>query len=221
VVAAHPDDEVLGMGGTIARHTACGDAVHVVFLGDGVSSRGNVEKALLEERKSCALRACKILGANVLSFEALPDNQFDSVPLLSVVKTVEEVKKATDPQVIYTHHAGDLNIDHRVVCQAVLTAFRPLPSETFGEIRAFEVNSSTEWGGRGGLEPFVPDTYVDISPYLSKLEESCRCYSKEIRKDPHARSMEAVRYSAFRRGREVGVYAAEAFMTLRRILRNA
>lgn len=219
VVAAHPDDEVLGMGGTIARHIDDGDSVNILFLGHGVGSRGSSLPQEISKRKSSAKKACTVLGAQILGVETFPDNAFDSVTFLEIVKAVEKAKAQVGPDIVYTHHGGDLNIDHRISCQAVLTAFRPQPREIYSEIRCFEVNSSTAWGGMAGLQPFLPDTYVDISMYLEKLLEAYGCYDEEIRPEPHARSLESLRISALHRGREVGFAAAEAFVTLRRIIR--
>jgi len=219
IVAAHPDDEVLGCGGTIVRHVKEGDSAHVLFLGDGVSSRGNSDPNLATARRESAVKACEALGAAIVGFEKFPDNMFDTVPLLDIVRVVESAKKEINPQIIYTHHGGDLNIDHRITCQAVLTAFRPQPNEDFFEIRAFETNSSTEWSTFAIIPPFIPDTFVDISQYLDKLLNAYSCYAKEIREEPHARSLEALKIAALRRGREAGLHAAEAFMSLRRIIR--
>ena len=219
IIAAHPDDEVLGCGGTIARHVKEGDPVHILFLGDGVSSRGNPDIKMIAARKKSAVKACEVLGAAIVGFEKFPDNMFDTVPLLDITRVVESAKREVNPQIIYTHHGGDLNIDHRITCQAVLTAFRPQPDEQFSEIRAFETNSSTEWSTSAIMPLFIPDTFVDISKYLDKLLDAYACYADEIREEPHARSLEALKIAALRRGREAGLHAAEAFMTIRRILR--
>ena len=219
IVAAHPDDEVLGCGGTIARHVKEGESVYILFLSDGVSSRGNSDTKMIAARKKNAAKACKVLGAVIVGFEKFPDNMFDTVPLLDVVRIVESAKTEINPQIIYTHHGGDLNIDHRITCQAVLTAFRPQPDEEFSEIRAFETNSSTEWSTSAIMPPFIPDTFVDVSKYLDNLLNAYACYADEMREEPHARSIEALKIAALRRGREAGLQAAEAFMTLRRIYR--
>jgi LmbE family N-acetylglucosaminyl deacetylase len=219
IIAAHPDDEVLGCGGTIARHVKEGDSVHILFLGDGVSSRGNPDIKTIAARKKSAVKACEVLGAAIVGFEKFPDNMFDTVPLLDITRVIESAKKEVNPQLIYTHHGGDLNVDHRITCQAVLTAFRPQPDEDFSEIRAFETNSSTEWSASVIMPPFIPDTFVDISQYLDKLLNAYSCYADEIRDEPHARSFEALKIATLRRGREAGLHAAEAFMTLRRIYR--
>ena len=220
VVAGHPDDEVLGCGGTIARHVKEGDSVHVLFLADGVSSRRDSDnKKLVTARKKSAVKACEVLGSAIVGFEKFPDNMFDTVPLLDIVRVVESAKKEINPQIIYTHHGGDLNIDHRITCQAVLTAFRPQPNEKFSEIRSFEINGSTEWSISTIMPAFIPDTFVDITKYVDKLLNAYVCYADEIREEPHARSTEALKGAVLRRGREAGLHAAEAFMTLRRIYR--
>jgi LmbE family N-acetylglucosaminyl deacetylase len=219
VVAAHPDDEVLGMGGTIARHNADGDLVHVLFLADGVSSRQNVAVEDQERRRAAAERACQILGARILAFKTFPDNSFDSVPFLTIVKAVEQAKLAIEPHLIYTHHGGDLNVDHRVTARAVMTAFRPQPHDIYTEICAFEVGSSTEWSHPALTSVFSPDCFVDITAYLKAKQRAYQCYTEEVREDPHARSVESVHVTALYRGRQVGVDAAEAFVTLKRIRR--
>jgi LmbE family N-acetylglucosaminyl deacetylase len=219
VVAAHPDDEVLGMGGTIARHRANGDQVNVLFLADGVGSRQNADGEHWERRRDAAEKACQLLGAKICAFEAFPDNAFDSVASLSIVKAVEQAKLAIGPDLIYTHHGGDLNVDHRVTARAVMTAFRPQPHETYTEICAFEVGSSTEWSHPALTSTFIPDCFVDITAYLETKLRAYQCYSEEVRPDPHARSLESVHIAACYRGRQVGVHAAEAFVTLKRIRR--
>ena len=218
VVAAHPDDEVLGMGGTILRHTEQGNSVGVLFLADGVGSRGQDARAA-ESRKRAAQAACKVLGADIVGFETLPDNAFDTVPLLRIARLVEQAKQAVDPSLVYTHHGGDLNIDHHLTCRATLTAFRPQPQETYAAVYAFEVNSSTEWSHPTLGAPFLPDTYVNIATQLDTVLQAYRCYAEEVREEPHTRSVEAVRIAARHRGRQVGLEAAEAFVTLKRVIR--
>jgi len=219
IVAAHPDDEVLGMGGAIARYVHAGDAVYVLFLGDGVTSRGEMKEKEVLFRRDCAEQAARILGANIFSFGTFPDNRFDTVSFLDIVQFVEKAKNEVRPDKIFTHHGGDLNIDHRLTLQAVLTAFRPQPQERFSAIYSFEVNSSTEWSHPAILPVFVPDTFVDIAPFVKKKLEAYSCYEAEVRPDPHARSLKAVECLAQKRGREVGLEYAEAFMTLRHIVR--
>jgi LmbE family N-acetylglucosaminyl deacetylase len=216
VVAAHADDEVLGCGGTIARHVAEGDVVHVIFMADGVGSRGCVQSAELEARNQARDAALKILGVTEWHALDFPDNRMDSVPLLDVVQALEPILRKIQPERVYTHHHGDLNVDHRVTHQAVLTACRPLPGSRVREILAFEVMSSTEWA-TPGLAPFVPNAFVDISTYLPKKLEALAAYEQEMRLSPHSRSTEHLEALAKNRGNSVGVKAAEAYEIVRMI----
>lgn len=214
VVAAHSDDEALGCGGTISRHAAAGDAVHLVFLADGVTSRTGTSGVGLPEREAAAAQAHKCLGVRSVSYLGFPDNRLDSVPLLEIVQRLEEVLAPLAPEVVYTHHHGDLNVDHRITHEAVMTACRPLPGATVREIYAFEVMSSTEWGGPG-VVPFVPQLSVDITPHLDTKLAALAAYQLEMRPAPHSRSIEHIRALALHRGHSVGVHAAEAFMVVR------
>lgn len=216
IVAAHADDEALGCGGTIARHVAEGDAVHAVFMADGVNSRTNTAIGDLERRMAAARQAHEILGLQHVEYLGLPDNCMDSLPLLNIVKALESVIQSIAPQVIYTHHDGDLNIDHRITHNAVMTACRPLPGSTVQEIFSFEVLSSTEWS-TPYQEPFLPNMFVDISDYLDKKLRALQAYQLEMRTRPHSRSIEHAEYLARHRGHSVGVGAAEAFMAIRQI----
>ncbi len=214
VVAAHADDEVLGCGGTIARHVAEGDSVHVVFLADGVSSRTQFDQSNLTERESAAESARKMLGIQKNYYLGLPDNSLDSIPLIKVIKSLEPIVSGIAPNIIYTHHCGDLNIDHRITHQAVLTACRPIPKSSVCEIYAFEVLSSTEWAA-STTEPFLANHYVDISEYLTTKLGALGAYQLEMRETPHSRSIQHVEYLAYHRGYTAGVAAAEAFVTIR------
>ncbi|MDR1349666.1 MAG: PIG-L family deacetylase [Zoogloeaceae bacterium] len=218
VVAAHADDEVLGCGGTLARHAQEGDMVHVVFLADGVGSRSFTPPSArcreLQERKNAAVEAQRILGIQSAHYLDFPDNRLDSLPLLDIVQALESVLKKIAPQVIYTHHHGDLNIDHRIAHEAVLTACRPQPGESVQAIYAFEVMSATEWNAPAA-EPFLPQMHVNIAPFLDKKIAALTAYHEEMRAPPHSRSLEHLRALAVHRGMSAGVEAAEAFMVVR------
>lgn len=213
VVAAHPDDEALGCGGTIARHAREGAAVHVVFMTDGVGARGS--SAGDRERQAAANAALKLLGAQPPVFLDFPDNQLDTVPFLAVVKKVEEAVSRTNPSIIYTHHSGDLNIDHQITQRAVMTACRPMPGSGVREIYGFEVLSSTEWAAPAQDGPFLPVRFVGIYAFLDQKLEALRCYAHEMREFPHSRSYETVKALAVLRGSNNGLRAAEAFTVLR------
>lgn len=215
VVAAHPDDEALGCGGTLARHAMAGDDVDILFLADGVGSRGSREA--LEARRQAARSAATILGVRPPRFDDLPDNCMDTVPLLDIVQRVETVVRAVEPEHIYTHHVGDLNIDHRLTAQAVLTACRPMAGSPVRSIHAFEVPSSTEWAAPTGATAFLPQRFVDIGAVLERKIAALAAYEIEMRAFPHPRSVEAITALARWRGAAAGLSAAEAFMVIREI----
>jgi LmbE family N-acetylglucosaminyl deacetylase len=149
---------------------------------------------------------------------AFPDNALDSVPLLTVVKHIEAVAAQVQPDLVYTHHGGDLNVDHQQVCRAVLTAFRPQPGASVREIRTFEVPSSTEWSHPSVTAPFQPTLYVDVSGTWSAKEAALAAYAEELRVAPHARSLQGLDALSCLRGAQVGVSRAEAFCVLRRLV---
>lgn len=223
VIVAHPDDEVLGCGGTIARMVSEGRAVHILFMADGETSRisgsGQMpDPGRLAARNAAAEAACKILGCASIKTLALPDNQLDGVGLLDVVKHIEAFVQRHQPSTVLTHHAGDLNIDHSLTHDAVITACRPQPGHPVKELLFFEVPSSTEWRPPGSAEPFNPDWFVDISMTLATKLEALEAYEAEIRAFPHPRSLKAVEALARWRGATVGVEAAEAFALGRKLI---
>jgi N-acetylglucosamine malate deacetylase 1 len=218
VVAAHPDDEALGCGGAIALHAQTGADVQVVFMTDGVNSRDKVKKFEVEERRSAAREASKILGAQTPIFLSFPDNQMDTVSLLEIIKPLEKIIDQHQPQIVYTHHSGDLNIDHKITHQAVMTACRPQPNSTVREIYSFEVLSSTEWS----LESeniFKANCFLDINSVKGKKIASINAYKNEMREFPHSRSIKSVEALITLRGSSVGLANAEGFM-LKRMIRS-
>lgn len=221
VVAAHPDDEVLGCGGTVTRLAREGHDIYILVLGEGSTSRSQQREqadiSLVDALHENSLAAAKILGAKELFMRNLPDNRFDTVPLLDIVKLVEELVTGLTPEVIYTHHGGDLNIDHALTHRAVLTATRPLKGQPVREIYTFEVPSSTEWAFHR-LEPiFRPNVFEDVSDTLDIKLKALSCYETETRPFPHPRSPEALRAIARRWGSVVGHEAVEAFELVRAI----
>jgi N-acetylglucosamine malate deacetylase 1 len=216
-IVAHPDDEVLACGATLARHAQEGAEVQALILASGLTSRGHAEVAALEHLKSESRSAAAKLGISKIEFADLPDNQMDTVPLLSIVQRVEAFLKVFRAERIYTHHGGDLNIDHRLTYQAVLTACRPLPGTTAREILAGEVNSATEWAPPVGFSPFVPTEFTDVSGTLDQKLAAMACYAGEVRPWPHPRSLRSIEALALWRGTQCGFSAAEAFVTLRRL----
>lgn len=216
-VAAHPDDEALGCGGTLARHVAQGDEVQVVFLADGVGSRGGDTRVENDGRQSAAERALAALGVARWHSLLLRDNGLDSYPLLDLIKPIEAFLRTFPAEILYTHHGGDLNIDHQLTHRAVLTACRPVPGQSVRSIYCYEVLSSTEWG-IGGSPVFRPNYFVDITPYWPQKLGALEAYASEMREFPHARSMRAVEALATLRGCSVGVAYAEAFMLERTLV---
>jgi LmbE family N-acetylglucosaminyl deacetylase len=220
-VAAHPDDEVLGCGGTLARMATEGDQVHILLLADGESARqassseGVPEK--IGRRRQSAQAAADVLGASSVEVHALPDNRLDGIDRLEIIKLVENFLSKHNPEIVFTHFSGDLNIDHRRVHEAVVTASRPLPSGSVRELLFFEVPSATEWGSVGSAEAFRPNWFVDISGTMETKLRALACYQDEMREFPHPRSVQAIEALARWRGASSGLNAAEAFVLGRKI----
>jgi LmbE family N-acetylglucosaminyl deacetylase len=219
VIVAHPDDEVLGAGGIIAKHTKKGDKVKVIFLATGISSRfegkktTNVIKKKIVKLQKDAKKALKILGVTNCTFYKFPDNKMDSVPLLDIVKVIENEIKIIKPKRIFTHHREDLNIDHRTVFNATLTACRPIEG-IVDEIISFEVPSSTEWNYP---VTFNPNYFVNIEKELDKKIKAMKAYKNEIKDFPHPRSAKYLEHNCFRWGSVSGNHCAEAFEIIRKI----
>jgi LmbE family N-acetylglucosaminyl deacetylase len=219
VVVAHTDDETLGLGGTIARHSSMGDNVYGIAMTDGVSARNNRTNQKIKIRKKASISAGKIIGLKWIRGGSFADNGMDNVPLLKIIKVIENAKSKINPSLIYTHCSNDLNIDHRIVCEATLTAFRPQPNESWTEIRTFEVPSSTDYGHRSITGFFHPNLYVNISNTWDKKLKALTKYKMEMRDKPHSRSLEGLKNLAKYRGNQVGLQYAEAFEIIRKIQR--
>ena len=220
ILAAHPDDEVLGCGGTIAKLVDEGATVNVAFLADGFSSReGDESNQLLERemRRGAAKKACDILGVKTVWFGDFPDNSMDTLPLLQIAKSVEGLVAQFKPDTIFTHHGGDVNIDHCCLHRALVVACRPQLGHSVKTIMCFEVPSSTEWQLPGSAPAFLPNWYVDISTTLERKLNALDAYETELRPWPHSRSRKGVEHLARWRGATIGVDAAEAFMLGRKI----
>ncbi len=222
IIAAHPDDEVLGCGGSIAKWTANGDKVNILIAAEGITSRDNnrnigKRKNALSDLRSSSQKAAKILGANSVSIFDFPDNRMDSIDLLDVVKKIGHHIEKLRPQIIVTHHAGDLNIDHQIIHKAVITFCRPQPSFYVKKILTFEIPSSTEWQSPQNNTPFIPNWFEDITITLDKKIKALNAYKSEMRNWPHSRSVESIKYLSKWRGASVGLEAAESFMLVRNI----
>ena len=217
-VFAHPDDEVLAAGGTLARLAASGVPVHVLILATGLAARGEAAPEQYSKLRGEAERAVlSVLGCRSIAFGDFPDNRMDSVARLDVIKRVEAFVEETEADSVFTHHPGDINLDRGVVARAVMTATRPVPGSRIRRVWAGEVISSSEWGVPA--ERFVPNAWIDISATLAKKRDALACYEGELREFPHPRSLEALEHHARLRGSECGVAAAEAFQILREVVR--
>jgi LmbE family N-acetylglucosaminyl deacetylase len=215
-IVAHPDDEVLGAGGTLARHAASGDQVQLLFLADGTGSRGEDLRAV-GRRARAARAAAAALGASEPTFLKFPDNRLDQIDLLDIIKAIEPVIEKFAPETLYTHHAGDLNIDHVICHRAVLTVCRPMFRSSVRRIYGMEIPSSTEWGPRDVASAFLPTRFVDISTTAGAKRRALEAYAEEMRPFPHPRSFEAIEALAAWRGASAGLTAAEAFTVIREI----
>jgi N-acetylglucosamine malate deacetylase 1 len=216
IVAAHSDDEALGCAGTMAKHIASGDEVHTLFMTDGVSSRNSADFQGGIERLSNAELAAKIIGVSSMKNFDFPDNKMDQVALLEIVQPIESLIDQLQPDIIYTHHIGDLNIDHQITHKAVMTACRPQPGFCVKSIYTFEVLSSTEWQTNGYLQ-FMPNLLVDITQQIEIKRKVLEAYSQEMRSPPHSRSIDnVIRLNAVR-GNSVGLDYAEAFISIREL----
>lgn len=218
-VVAHSDDESIGIGGTLARHSLSGDKVFAISLTNGVSSRKCFNESDIEDRNKAAKKASSILGFEWLESGMFPDNEMDTVSLLKVAQEIESAKDKVNPDIIYTHSFSDLNIDHQIINKAVLIAFRPQPNEIYKEIRTFEVASSTEYSYKNTSGFFYPNLFVNIKNTWSLKEKALKCYENELREKPHPRSLNGIKNLALLRGNQCGLELAEGFEVVRRILR--
>lgn len=219
VIVAHPDDETIGMGGTIALHSEKGDDVFCLSLCDGVSARDNHTDDQLKIRNKAAQTTADRLKFKWLKSPNFKDNCLDAISLISVIKSIEKIKEKIKPDIIYTHSQADLNIDHRIVNQATLTAFRPQSNELCSEIRLMEVSSATDYsfGKINGL--FEPNLFISIKDVWDLKLKALESYSMEIRDYPHTRSYDGIKNLAKYRGNQVGLDMAEAFEIVRKIKR--
>lgn len=226
VVAAHPDDEILGVGATAARHAAEGDQVYAIILGEGQTSRGthreDISKEVVEELHKNTLESAKAIGFQEVFFADFPDNRFDEVDLLDIVKAVEQKIRELKPQIIYTHYSGDLNVDHQYTARAVLTATRPIGDYCVEEIYAFETLSSSEWNfDYSAQSAFCPNVFVDVTDFYDKKEQAMSCYVSELCEFPHPRSLMGMDALSKMRGMAAGMERAEAFMLVRKTVKKS
>lgn len=221
VVAAHPDDEILGCGGTLKRLINEGNEAYSLILSDGTTSRYDRLTEKVSEDIKIRLRqnqsAAKVIGYKETFFCQFPDNSFDKEILLDIVKAIEKYILLLKPSVIFTHHYGDLNIDHQKTFQAVQTAARPMVDCSVKEIYCFETFSATEWNFINNAK-FVPNYFVNIENTMKDKLEAMKCYKSELREFPHPRSLEGLNLTAKKWGMTIGCNYAEAFELIRKIV---
>ena len=221
VIAAHPDDEILGIGGTVRKYRNANHNVECVILGEGMTSRADKReespKELIDDLHEQTLQAAHKIGYEKVHFSNFPDNRFDSVDLLEIIKVIDSYIQSFKPDIVYTHHYGDLNIDHRKTFEAVITACRPVGNYCVKEIYSFETPSSTEWQFQHGDKTFKANVFIDIEDTLQAKLDAMACYKSELGKYPHPRSLKALEIIAARWGTVVGKQYAEAFELIRKV----
>ncbi|MDA2068159.1 PIG-L deacetylase family protein [Bacillus cereus] len=213
VIAAHPDDELLGCGGTVALYRKKGIPVTSVIVCEGVSLRYGNEDI---DMNFCTEAAAKELGVTDLRFLNFPDQKLDLYNLVDIIQPLEEIIKSVKPTIIYCQYGGDINLDHEMLFKATLVAVRPI-EKYIKSIFTFDTASSTEWAYP---RTFIPDTWIDITSTLDVKLKAMACYKTEVREYPHPRSLEALQNRAYAWGNQVCLPAAEVFMTVRNVLRN-
>ncbi len=217
IVVAHSDDESFGCGGLLKSLSEKKYKLYAISFTDGVGSRGKRTEKDIEERKKHSIKASKILGFRWLAQYNFPDNQLDKITLLEIVKIIEKHKKILNPELVITHNFYDLNIDHRIIAEATLTAFRPEPKSKCKEIITFEIPSSTDYRMLKRSKNFVPNYFINIQKYLNSKIKAIKSYKNELKKPPHSRSIEGIRNLSKIRGNQSGVKYAEAYEIIRKI----
>lgn len=212
IIAAHPDDEVLGCFGTVSRLIKEGYDAYTLILGEGKTSRNTSNENEIQSLKNEIIKANNSIGIKKVFIESFPDNRFDSVDLLDIIKVILKVKEEVNPDIIFTHFEHDLNIDHQITYKAVITATRPMQDETVSEIYSFEILSSTEWNYPLS---FSPDTYFDIHSTLDLKISAMKEYNSELCVYPHPRSLKGITLNAQYQGMRVGKKYVEAFKSIR------
>jgi LmbE family N-acetylglucosaminyl deacetylase len=213
IIAAHPDDELLGAGGTLVKHVDNGYDVYVVIMSEGASSR--YDDKMKYKLKEAAYSAANVIGIQDVYFCDMPDQRMDGMPLLDVVKPLERFVEQVNPEIIYVHHPGDVNQDHQVVFNATMIATRPGSGNKIEQILCYETPSSTEWAAPFVDKVFTPNVFVNIKDSIERKIEAFKCYDSEVRKSPHPRSVEVLRNRAKVWGSKVGLEYAEAFELVR------
>jgi len=215
VICAHPDDETLGLGGTLAVSSKKGDHVFIVFFTDGQFARDSTKRGI-KYRKKNAKQACSILGVKKTEFLNYKDQTLDTIPVVELACKIENYIKKWNPEIIFTHFWGDINQDHRKLFEATIIATRPTSNSKIKQVICYETPSSTEWG----FSQFRPNYFVDIKGTINKKINAMKKYKNEIEKDPHPRSLKAIKNRSMYWGSSIGLSYAESFYIFREINRN-
>lgn len=220
VIAAHFDDEVLGCGGTIAKLTNEGHEVHVCVLTDSCTAqyRGKASDEMVKQKMAESEEVNKTLGIKNTHVSDFPDMKLDTIPHVELNREIEQHIRRIKPEVVYTHHWGDVNKDHRLVFESTMVAVRPVEHSSVKRVLCYEVPSATEWAAPTPGNIFAPNVFVDIGKTLDRKVAAMEMYRSEIRKYPHPRSVENITNQAFLRGSSVGLVAAESFMLIREVV---
>lgn len=212
VISAHPDDEVIGAGGAIARHVADGDEVYWCVVTQGYSPLMTEAELTKARQQVYAVQHC--LGIRDVSFCGFPTVKLNSIPHRDLTSALQATVDKTKPRIVYTTPYCDVNMDHRLVCEATMVATRPLPASTVRKVLSYEIAPTT----RFAVQPFAPNVYIDISAFVTKKLEAMACYETELREFPHPRSLEGLQLFARERGLGAGVQAAECFYLIRELI---
>lgn len=217
IVVAHPDDETFGCGGLIKKLSLNKNNIGIISFTNGVGSRPNQKIIQIKERKQSSKKASTILGFKWLAQYNYSDNELDKVSLLEIIKILEKHKRKFKPHIVLTHNFSDLNIDHRKVAEATLTAFRPEPKEKLEQLLTFEVPSATDFRMLKNKKNFLPNYYVNIEKNINSKIKAIKCYKKELKPYPHSRSVMGIKNLNKIRGNQSGLKYAEAFEIIRKI----
>lgn len=216
VFSAHPDDEVIGAGGTIARHAASGDEIYWCIVTQGYSPPWSEET--LAAAKQQVYEVQQILGIRKVFFLGFPTVKLNTVPYIDLSSALQRVVDEVKPEIVYTTPRDDINQDHRIVFECTLVATRPLPGNSVRRLLCYEISPTTRFGLPAGSSGFISNVFIDITEYMDKKLAAMNCYKTELREYPHPRSLEGIRLFAQERGLSVGLKAAEAFMLVREIV---
>jgi len=217
IVAAHPDDEVLGCFATVAQMIKDGAEAYTIILSNGKLSRGEVSNEELHIVRKEMFEANKLIGIKEVFQFDFPDNAFDSVPMLDIIKSIEKIKCEIKPNIIFTHHFGDVNIDHKITYNAVITATRPIKDEPVKTIYTMEIPSSTEWNAFTRDTAFIPNIFFDVKDTIDIKVNAMNIYHSELRDYPHPRSLKYIKELAHMNGMKVGLEYSENFYLVRSI----